>query len=79
MHLTCHAFIIHVHCCMIYILCDAIVYGCVSDVVYEYEFTELIVTMRIRICFARLYVMRLWNLMLQLNLIVVLYISFDGC
>ena len=45
---------------------------------YEYEFTELIVTMRIRIYVARLYVMRLWILMLQLNLIVVLYISFNG-
>ena len=79
MHLTCHAFIIHVNCCMIYILCDTIVYGCVSDVVDEYEFAELIVTMRIRICVARLYVMSLWILMLQLNLIIVLYISFDGC
>ena len=78
MHQKCHTFMIHVNCCMIYILCDAIVYGCVSDVVYEYEFTELIVTMRIRICVARLYVMRLWILMLQLNLIVILDISFDG-
>ena len=46
--------------------------------VYIYEFTELIVTMRIRIYVARLYVMSLWILMLQINLIVVLYNSFDG-
>ena len=78
MHLTCHAFIIHVNCYMIYILCDIIVYGCVTDVVDEYEFTELIVTMRIRIYVARLYVMSLWILMLQLNLTVVLNNSFDG-
>ena len=46
--------------------------------VYVYEFTELIVTMRIRIYVARLYVMSLWILMLKRNLIVVLYISLDG-
>ena len=57
MHLTCHTFIIHINCCMIYILCDAIVCGCVSDVVYEYEFTEPIVAMRTRIYVARLHVM----------------------
>ena len=78
MHQTCHRFMIHVNCCMIYILCDAIVYGCVLDVVYEYEFTEPIVAMRTRIYVARLYVMSLWILMLQLNLIVVQDISFDG-
>ena len=78
MHLTCHAFIIHVNCWMIYILCDAIVCECASDVVYEYEFIEPIVAMRTRIYVARLYDMRLWILMLQLILIVVLYNSCDG-
>ena len=46
--------------------------------VYVYEFTEPIVTMRIRMYVARMYVMSLQILMLQLNLIVLLYILFDG-
>ena len=46
--------------------------------VYVYEFTEPIITMRIGMYVARMYVLSLRIIMLQLNLIVLLYILFDG-
>ena len=57
---------------------DVIEYVCTPDVSYAYEFTEPIVTTRICMYVAIMYVMSLRILMLWLNLRVLLYISFNG-
>ena len=62
--------------CFIYYVTRLCMYVC-QMFIYVYEFTEPIVTMRIRMYVARIYVMSLWILMLRLNLIVLLYILFD--